>query len=218
MRLRHIKDGHDLLKKHAGVITQPENYRGGLENFFDRSNPIHIELGSGKGKFIRELSNLNNDINYLGFEMSTKVIFRWLSKIELEGMNDNYYIVHSKADMINKIFDENTIDRIYLNFSDPWPKPRHEKRRLTSPYHLNMYKKVLRENGSLIMKTDNRELFQYSLDTLKQMNWDIEFYTFDLYNTSYIENNIQTEYEEKFVSEGKHICMLIANKPIDTKM
>lgn len=208
MRLRHVKNGFEILRAHLAVITQPENYNYELQNIFNNNNPIHIELGSGKGKFIREISKLNKEINYFGFEKDTKVIYRWLKEIEFD-YDNSYYIVHSNADMLTEIFTEKAIDRIYLNFSDPWPKPRRYKRRLTHKRFLDMYKHILKVNGEIHFKTDNNDLFEYSVEQFKKNNWNIVLLTRDLYNSYYLDGNVSTEYEEKFVSEGKKINKII---------
>ena len=210
MRLRHIKEGYKVLDAHPRVITKPENLDGGLDNIFENKNELHIEIGSGKGAFVRKLAGENPHINYLGFEMNTKVIFRWINTIEKEGFLPNYYIVHSKAEIARETFADKSVDRIYLNFSDPWPKPRHEKRRLTSPSHLDIYKRILKDEGDLVFKTDNVGLFDYSLEVLVEKGWNIVFETHDLYSTDHVDDNVATEYEEKFVEEGKKICKLIA--------
>jgi tRNA (guanine-N7-)-methyltransferase len=210
LRLRHIHNGKEILDTHPRVITKPEKNEQKLENVFNGPNPVHIELGSGKGLFIREMAKRNPGINYFGFEASTKVIFKWLQQIEDEGYLDNYFIVHSKAELVGELFSEHSVGKIYLNFSDPWPKLKHARRRLSSPMHLEVYEKILVEGGELVLKTDNHDLFQYSLDTLKKRNWRIKHFTFDLYNSEYIQDNIATEYEMMFVEEGKAICMLIA--------
>jgi tRNA (guanine-N7-)-methyltransferase len=210
MRLRHIKEGYKILDAHPRVITKPENLDGGLDNIFENENELHIEIGSGKGGFIRKLAGKNPDINYLGFEMNTKVIFRWINTIEKEGALLNYFIVHSKAEIASETFSGNSVERIYLNFSDPWPKPRHEKRRLTSPRHLDIYKMMLKNEGELVFKTDNVGLFDYTLKVLVENGWDILFETHNLYSTDHIIDNTATEYEEKFVKEGHKICKLVA--------
>ncbi|HAE41701.1 MAG TPA: tRNA (guanosine(46)-N7)-methyltransferase TrmB [Clostridiales bacterium] len=210
LRLRHIHNGKEILDSHPRVITEPEKLDIKLESVFNRSNPVHIELGSGKGLFIRNMAMKNPEINYLGFEASTKVIFKWLKAIEVEGYLDNYFIVHSRAEMVKELFSEQSIGKIYLNFSDPWPKLRHERRRLTSPSHLDSYKLILAKGGELILKTDNQALFQYSLNTLKKEKWRIKYFTFDLYKSEHIMSNIATEYEMMFVEEGKTICMCAA--------
>ncbi|KUK73301.1 MAG: tRNA (Guanine46-N7-)-methyltransferase [Clostridiales bacterium 38_11] len=211
MRLRHIHNGKEILDSNPRVITAPEKNGNKLENIFNNSNPVHIELGSGKGLFIREISKRNPEINYFGIEASTKVIFKWLPQIEEAGDRGNYFIVHSKAEMVGEIFSEHSVERIYLNFSDPWPKLKHARRRLTSPMHLDAYENILVRGGELILKTDNQDLFQYSINTLKKKNWTIKYFTFDLYHSEYIQNNIATEYEMMFVEEGKTICMLTAS-------
>lgn len=211
MRLRHVENGFEILSKHPKVITKPERYNRKLTKIFNDNNPIHIELGSGKGRFITGLSKKNPNINYFGFEKDTKVIFRWLKNINKDSPS-NYYIVHSNADMILEIFEENTIDRIYLNFSDPWPKPRHHKRRLTDKQFLDLYNVILKKDGELHLKTDNNDLFEFSILQLKENDWEIKLLTRDLYESEYLEGNVMTEYEERFVIEGKNINKLIARK------
>lgn len=211
MRLRHVENGFDILNKHPKVITKPEKYNKKITNFFNNNNPIHIELGSGKGKFLTEMANLYPNINYFGFEKDTKVIYRWIRKINKD-CPDNYYIIHSNADMLLEIFEEKSIERIYLNFSDPWPKPRHHKRRLTDKQFLDLYEVVLKKQGELHFKTDNNDLFDFSLLQLKENGWQIKLATRDLHKSNYVEDNVMTEYEEKFVIEGKNINKLVAFK------
>lgn len=210
MRLRHIQNGKEILKNHPKVITQPENYKRKLQEIFNNDNEVHVELGSGKGDFIRQMSLLNPNINYFGFERNTKVIFKWLNKIE-DNCTGNYYIVHSNANMILDIFEKNSIERIYLNFSDPWPKPRHHRRRLTDKVFLDLYKIILKKNGQIHIKTDNKDLYKFSKDQLIQNDWKLINIIEDLHNSEFAIDNVKTEYERKFVAEGKKIHKIVAS-------
>ncbi|MDF2676929.1 MAG: tRNA ((7)-)-methyltransferase [Bacillota bacterium] len=209
MRLRYIEGQYEYLQDNEKAITEPEKRDYKLNKLFNNPNPIHVELGCGKGKFIRETALQNPDINYFGFEKSVKVAYR-CAKSTIENDPNNYFIVYSNGDILQDVFEPNSIERIYLNFSDPWPKPSHYKRRMTHKNFLDVYRKVFTENGEIHMKTDNNDLFEYSVEQLKEDNWDLILVTRDLHNSPYLQNNVMTEYEEKFVSEGKKINKLIA--------
>jgi tRNA (guanine-N7-)-methyltransferase len=209
MRLRYVPGQYEYLQEHDKAITEPEKMNYKLNEVFKNNNPIHVELGCGKGKFIRETAAKNPNINYIGFEKSVKVAYR-CAKSTFEDDPDNYYIVYSNGDIIKDVFIPNTIERIYLNFSDPWPKPSHYKRRMTHKNFLDVYRHVLTNNGEIHMKTDNDDLFEYSIIQLEQDNWDLIMVNRDLHNSLYNEDNIMTEYEEKFSEEGRHINKLIA--------
>jgi len=209
MRLRYVPGQYEYLQKHDKAITEPEKMNYKLNDVFKNNNPIHVELGCGKGKFLRETALKNPDINYLGFEKSVKVAYR-CAKSTFENDPDNYYIVYSNGDIIKDVFYENTIDRIYLNFSDPWPKPSHYKRRMTHKSFLDVYRFVLSINGEVHMKTDNDDIFEYSVLQFEEDNWDLIMVNRDLHNSPYNEENIMTEYEVKFSEEGRHINKLIA--------
>lgn len=211
MRLRYVPGQYQYLKDCDKAITEPEKRGYKLNDAFNNNNPIHVELGCGKGKFIRENAINNPDINYFGFEKSVKVAYR-CAKSTFENDPPNYFIVYSNADILKEVFHPNSIDRIYLNFSDPWPKPSHYKRRLTHKCFLDVYKIVLSDNGEIHMKTDNNDLFDYSLEEFKKDNWEFLMFTRDLHNSIYKEQNIMTEYEEKFVTEGRKINKLIVRK------
>lgn len=212
MRLRYIPGQYQYLKDCAKAITEPEKTGYKLNFAFNNNNPIHIELGCGKGKFLRETALKNPDINYFGFEKSVKVAYR-CAKAVFENDPSNYFIVYSNGDILKDVFEPKSIDRIYLNFSDPWPKPSHYKRRLTHKNFLDVYKLVLKDNGEIHMKTDNNDLFEYSVEQFKEDNWELLMVTRDLHNSPYVEDNVMTEYEERFVSEGKKINKLVARKP-----
>lgn len=211
MRLRYIPGQYQYLKNCEKAIIEPEKRGYKLNDAFNSNNPIHVELGCGKGKFIRENAINNPDINYFGFEKSVKVAYR-CAKSTFENDPPNYFIVYSNGDILKEVFHPNSIDRIYLNFSDPWPKPSHYKRRLTHKSFLDVYKIVLAENGEIHMKTDNNDLFEYSLKEFKKDKWEFLMVTRDLHNSIYKEQNIMTEYEEKFVNEGRKINKLIVRK------
>lgn len=208
MRLRNITGSREAVANDKYVIQEPEKLKGNWKSIFNNDNPIHLEIGTGKGKFITELAMQNPNINYIGIEKYSSVLYRALEKrreIEL----DNLYFIRFDAVYLINIFAENEIARIYLNFSDPWPKERHAKRRLTSRQFLKKYDQFLQRDGEVIFKTDNRPLFDFSLEEVEAARWKIKDITYDLHNSEYVKDNIMTEYEERFVSEGKPIHMMI---------
>lgn len=209
MRLRYVEGQYEYLKEHEKAITEPEKNKNKLNEICKNNNPIHVELGCGKGKFLREMALKNSQINYFGFEKSVKVAYR-CAKGTLENDPENYYIVYSNGDVLYDVFHSKSVERIYLNFSDPWPKPSHYKRRMTHINFLNIYKLVLTDDGEIHMKTDNKDLFEYSVEQFTLDNWDLIMVNRDLHNSPYKEDNIMTEYEEKFVEQGKTINKLIA--------
>ena len=175
---------------------------------FGNKNPIHIEVGMGKGKFITELARQNPDINYVGIEKYSSVLVRALEKRpELE--QDNLMFIRMDAENLPDVFDKDEVALIYLNFSDPWPKDRHAKRRLTSVQFLSRYDQFLEPDGRVIFKTDNRPLFDFSLEQVEEAGWILENHTFDLHHSEFLEGNVMTEYESKFVAEGKPINRMV---------
>jgi len=211
MRLRYVPGQYQYLKDCDKAITEPEKRGYKLNNAFNNNNPIHVELGCGKGKFIRETALKNPDINYFGFEKSVKVAYR-CAKSVIENDPPNYFIVYLNGDILKDVFETESIERIYLNFSDPWPKPSHYKRRLTHKNFLDVYRIVLADGGEIHMKTDNSDLFEYSVEQLQLDNWEFLMLTRDLHNSPYASDNVMTEYEERFVNEGKKINKLIVRK------
>lgn len=211
MRLRYVPGQYQYLQECDRAITEPEKTGYKLNGAFKNDNPIHVELGCGKGKFLREMAIRNPEINYFGFEKSVKVAYR-CAKSVFENDPSNYFIVYSNGDILKDVFELNSIKRIYLNFSDPWPKPSHYKRRLTHKSFLDVYRSVLACNGEIHMKTDNNDLFEYSVEQLREDHWEFLMHTRDLHNSPYTENNVMTEYEERFLSEGKKINKLIVRK------
>jgi tRNA (guanine-N7-)-methyltransferase len=209
MRLRYVHGQYEYLQNHEKAITEPEKRGYKLNDAFKNNNPIHVELGCGKGKFLRETALKNPQVNFFGFEKSVKVAYR-CAKCVIENDPDNYFVVYSNGDILTDVFVPNSIERIYLNFSDPWPKPSHYKRRLTHRNFLYVYRKVLKEGGEIHMKTDNDDLFEYSLQELQNDNWEIVMSTRDLHNSPYMEDNVMTEYEQRFSQQGKKINKLVA--------
>lgn len=211
MRLRYVPGQYEYLKDDKKSITEPETIGYKLNKIFENSNPIHIEIGCGKGKFLKEISLKNPNINFFGFEKSVKVAYR-CAKLIKDDDYSNYYIVYSNGEVLKDVFEPNSIERIYLNFSDPWPKPAYYKRRLTHKNFLDIYKIVLKNDGEIHMKTDNDDLFEFSLNELMNDGWKILFLTRDLHADNLSNDNIMTEYEEKFVQEGKKINKLVARR------
>ncbi|KIR02365.1 tRNA (guanine46-N7-)-methyltransferase [Lachnospiraceae bacterium TWA4] len=216
MRLRNVPGSRDTIAKSHYCFDTPTNLKGHWKDFFKNTNPIHIEVGMGKGRFITSLAQNNPTINYIGIEKYSSVLVRALEKQE-ELLLPNLCFIRMDAEDINDVFGEDEISRIYLNFSDPWPKDRHAKRRLTSVQFMNRYEKLLTPTGRLEFKTDNRPLFDFSLESIPEANWDLTTYTFDLHhNEELMVGNIMTEYEERFSREGNPICKLIALPPKKT--
>lgn len=209
MRLRNIKGSREAIAVHDRVVKEENNYKGRWHELFGNDNPIHIEVGMGKGKFIMELAKNNPDINYIGIEKYSSVLIRALEKCEdYEG--GNILFIRMDAETLPDVFEKDEVDRIYLNFSDPWPKDRHAKRRLTSKEFWARYDRFLKPDGRVIFKTDNRPLFDFSLEQVTEAGWILENHTFDLHNSEYVKGNVMTEYEEKFSAMGNPICRLVA--------
>ena len=203
MRLRNVKGARDRISNSECVIKEPRELKGKWNTLFGNDNPIYIEIGMGKGQFIMENARRNPDINYVGIEKFSSVLVRAIDKKEnAEDKLDNLVFLRFDAEYIEEIFEKDEVDRIYLNFSDPWPKDRHAKRRLTSKEFFARYNNILTKEGKVIFKTDNRDLFDFSLEQVVEANWILVNKTYDLHNSEYVEGNIMTEYEERFVNEG----------------
>ena len=202
MRLRNLKNKEEIINNCDFIITDPFKYIGKWNDLFKNNNPIHIEIGMGMGKFIYENALNNPDINYIGIERYDNVIARAIKKLD---KLDNLILVRMDAREIDKVFKKE-IDLIYLNFSDPWPKKRSINKRLTSPIFLEKYDKIFKNTNNIIMKTDNRDLFIYSIESLSNYGYKLSNISFDLHESS--DNIITTEYEDKFVSIGKNIYYL----------
>ncbi len=206
MRLKNVKGANDIIIKGTYYVSNPNEYKGNWNKLFKNNNPIHIEIGMGKGDFIIESAKRYHNINFIGIEKYDSVIVRAIQKSNELELN-NLKIVRMDAHNLLDIFDKE-IDTIYLNFSDPWPKDRHAKRRLTSPVFLSIYDQIFKNTKNIIMKTDNINLFNYSLETLKEANYEIIYQTNNLDCLS--NDNIMTEYETKFHNKGIKINKLIA--------
>lgn len=209
MRLRNVTGSREVIAANEFIVHEPESFKGKWKELFGNENPIHIEIGMGKGKFLIQLASENPDINYLGIEKYSSVLIRAVEKRKEQELN-NLWLIRFDAEYINDIFAENEISRIYLNFSDPWPKDRHAKRRLTSKEFLARYDKFLHPEGEVIFKTDNSDLFAFSLEQVETANWKLRNYSYDLHHSEYAEGNVMTEYEEKFSSMGNPIHRLVA--------
>lgn len=209
MRLKHVKGADEIIKNGTYYVPNPKEYRGKWNSLFENSNPIYIEIGTGKGDFLIENACRYPNINYIGIERFDSVMVRAIQK-----SNDlklkNFKLIRMNAEKIEDIFNRE-VDVIYLNFSDPWPKDRHAKRRLTSPIFLEKYYSIFKDVNHIILKTDNDYLFEYSLESLKEYGYIINDSTRDLYHSKYIESNISTEYEKKFVNLGMKINYLDAS-------
>ena len=204
MRLRKVKNALERLKVNNNkyFIEFPENYKGNWNKLFNNTNPIHIEIGCGKGKFISELAKNNPNINYIAIEKFDSVLLRCLEKVMKEDL-DNLKLCIIDASIIDTYFSDNEVSRIYLNFSDPWPKKCHAKRRLTSSNFLESYKKILTNDGDINFKTDNRGLFEFSLESFTDNGFKIYNISLDLHNDlDKYPNNIETEFEEKWSKLG----------------
>lgn len=212
MRLRNIPGARDVIADTPFCIKDPENNKGKwAKEVFKNDNPIHIEIGMGKGQFIMELAKRNKDINYIGIEKYSSVLLRGIQKMEsMEEPLKNLVFIRFDADYITDIFDSKEIDKIYLNFSDPWPKDRHAKRRLPSRQFIEKYRQFLIPGNTVEFKTDNIDLFNFALEEAPQAGAEITVSTFDLHNDPVLnEGNIMTEYEERFSSQGNKICKCI---------
>lgn len=208
VRLKHVKGAKEQIESSKYIVKDPLEYKGKYKNLFNNDNPIYIEIGMGKGDFIINNALLYPNINFIGIERYDSVIVRAVQKLEDKELN-NLKLIRMNAVDIENVFD-NEIDRIYLNFSDPWPKDRHEKRRLTSDIFLNKYDKILR-NRSIIMKTDNRKLFEYSVISLTNYGYKINDISLNLHQDDVL-NNIETEYEKKYSEKGFPIYKIDVSK------
>ena len=215
MRLKNVPGARDAIEKSDICIKDPERFKGKWKSeIFKNDNPLHIEIGMGKGRFIMELAAKNPDINYIGMEMYSSVIYRGIQKYEAEeNPPRNLVFLCFDATDITEVFDTEEIDRIYLNFSDPWPKDRHAKRRLTSDRFLKKYDVILNKSGHVEFKTDNVDLFDFSVDSVKENGWNIDGLTRDLHHDDVMnKGNIMTEYEQKFSEAGNPICKLVFSR------
>lgn len=214
MRLRNIPGAKDAILENKYVVQEPKTQKGKWNQCFLKEQPVHIEVGMGKGRFLMDMARLHPDINYVGIEMYDSVLLRAIQKREnAQEELPNLYFIRMDARELPEVFGPHEVERIYLNFSDPWPKERHAKRRLTSRQFLERYDKILDPAGEIHFKTDNRPLFEFSLEEVQEAGWQLKGHTFDLHhNLVLCEGNVMTEYEEKFSSQGNPIHKLIASR------
>ena len=204
MRVRNRKGATELLEANPQyVVLNPEDAKGKWHKIFGNDHPIHIEVGSGKGAFITGMAKANPEINYIGIDIQKSVLSYALDKV-LEADVPNIKLLWVDGDSLTNYFEDGEIDQLYLNFSDPWPKKRHEKRRLTYKTFLDTFKQILPERGEIHFKTDNRGLFEYSLVSFSQYGMTLKGVWLDLHASDF-EGNVMTEYEKKFSSKGQVI-------------
>lgn len=211
MRLRNINGSREVIAESAYVIQEAvlEQCPGTWNEIFGNNHPIHIEIGMGKGRFLHAMAKAHPDINYVGIEKYSSVLLRAIQKMEEEEL-PNLKFIRMDAEDIVKVFGKGEVDKIYLNFSDPWPKDRHAKRRLPSRQFLDRYDIILKKDSRLEFKTDNRELFDFAVEELEPAGWKAEVITYDLHKEeALMQGNIMTEYEEKFSAMGNPICKYI---------
>ena len=215
MRLRNIPGADDVIQKHPIAIKNGKDQKGNWKEIFGNDNPIYIEIGMGKGQFLLTLAKQNPEINYIGIERYSSVLLRALEKFDTEEFCElkNIRFICMNAFELPEVFEYGEVEKIYLNFSDPWPKSRHSDRRLTSPKFFGQYDQVLAKDGVVEFKTDNRGLFEFSLESVEEAGWKLLCHTFDLHHyESMNAGNVMKEYEEKFSSMGNPIHKLIATR------
>ena len=208
MRIRNLKNTKEIVENTTYLINNPKEYKGKFNELFQNDNPIHLEIGMGKGNFIINMAKKYPNINFIGLELYTNVIARALKKLESEDI-PNLKLININALELNEVFDKE-ISCIYLNFSDPWPKKRNAKRRLTSEIFLDIYEKIYKNKPLIIQKTDNTGLFESSIMSLTKHGYIIDEISLDLHSTDI--DNVETEYEHKFASQGVKINYLKAIK------
>lgn len=211
MRLRNITGSREAIAESLYVVSESVQTEcpGKWKEIFGNDSPVYIEIGMGKGKFIHTMAKEHPDINYVGIEKYSSVLLRAVQKMSQEEL-PNLKFLRMDAENITGVFGAGEVDRIYLNFSDPWPKDRHAKRRLPSREFLARYDMILKKGGRLEFKTDNRALFDFALEELEPAGWKAEVVTYDLHSDEkLIQGNVMTEYEERFSAQGNPICKYI---------
>lgn len=204
MRLRNKPWAREKIDAHPQyIIPEPEKAKGRWHEIFGNNNPVHIEVGTGKGQFVTGMAKNNPSVNYIGVELYESVIITALDRL-IEADLPNLKLLNVDGADLLDYFEKGEIDRVYLNFSDPWPKTRHEKRRLTYKSFLNLYESLMPEGGEVHFKTDNQGLFEYSLKSFSEYGMLLTFVSLDLHNSDF-EGNVMTEYEEKFSAKGQRI-------------
>ena len=213
MRLRNIPRARETIQAHPAVVKNPELQKGCWAQVFGNGRPVRIEIGMGKGRFIMNMAKAHPEYNFIGIERYSSVLLRAVEKYDTEEFRElmNVRFICMDAMEISDVFAPGEVERIYLNFSDPWPKARHARRRLTSKEFLARYERVLKEDGLLEFKTDNTGLFEFSLEQIEEAGWTLLAHTYDLHHNEELnQGNIMTEYEEKFSAKGNPINKLIA--------
>ena len=214
MRLRNITGSREVIADSIYVVQEPQEKKGQWKEVFGNDHPVRIEIGMGKGKFLHTLAKENPDINYIGIEKYSSVLLRAIQKMEEDEL-PNLKFIRMDAEEITDVFATGEVDRIYLNFSDPWPKDRHAKRRLPSREFLARYDVILKPGGRLEFKTDNRPLFDFAVEELEPAGWKAETITYDLHGEEELmRGNVMTEYEEKFSALGNPICKYVIYRDI----
>ena len=212
MRLRNIPGARETIAESRWIVQDPASLKGKWRERFGNGGPLHLEIGTGKGRFINQLAQENPGINYVGIEKYSSVLIRALDKLDESGI-ENLLFIRGDAELICEYFGEGEVEKIYLNFSDPWPKDRHAKRRLPSKEFLRRFAQILSKDGTIEFKTDNRALFDFAVGEVEQGGFKILEITYDLHNDPLMrEGNIMTEYEERFSAKGNPICKYILAK------
>ena len=212
MRLRNVPGAKEAIEESAFVIHNPEEYKGRWQELYDRPRPVHLEIGTGKGRFILTMAGLHPDLHYIGIEKYSSVLVRGV-EAQNELQLPNLRFIRGEAELVTEYFENGEIDRIYLNFSDPWPKKRNAKRRLPSREFLARYDRILAQDGTIEFKTDNRQLFDFAVEETAYSPFAIREITYDLHRDPVMnEGNVMTEYEEKFSAKGNPICKYILER------
>lgn len=205
MRLRNITGSREMIAESRFVVHEPQEYKGRWSELFGNDHPLRIEIGMGKGRFIMDLARMHPEINYVGIEKYSSVLLRGIQKMETNPL-PNLYFIRMEAEEIADVFGREEVERIYLNFSDPWPKDRHAKRRLPSREFLKRYDEILVRDGVIEFKTDNQDLFRFALEEIAPAGWRLLQMTEDLHHDEkMLAGNVMTEYEEKFSALGNPI-------------
>lgn len=210
MRIRKKNWTQEELETSKFLVREPLENKGRWKEVFGNDNPLHLEIGCGKGKFVAEMSRLHPDVNFIGMEHFTLVAARALRKCKRLEAGDNVLIMEKDAEELEDIFAAGEVERIYLNFSDPWPsRKKWRKKRLTNERFLSRYENIFGDKGEVFLKTDNMEFFEYSIEALSQQGWKLKNISLDLHKSSF-EGNVMTEYESKFSEQGMPIYRLEA--------
>ncbi len=204
MRLRNVKKAKEEIKTYSFVYDTPREFRGKWNEVFGNDKKIELEIGMGRGGFLLSRAKAHPDINYIGIEIYESVLVKAARKIEKEGI-DNIRLIRGDAVLLKDIFEKDEISQMYLNFSDPWPKKRHSKNRLTHANFLYMYKEILKKDAFIDVKTDNLDFFEFGLDQIEQAGYEIIKKSYDLHSTDFEEKDFMTEYEVKFKDKGQKI-------------